>query len=278
VPPGQEGKITLAIEHTEGYAGEVAKSAAVKTNDPANSTFTLMLRAHFKPNIPAGQPLPPNAAIAIGKAAGPFNVSPNDRWITSVITGGNAKTTLYLMNREAAPVHIKSVVVEGTDFTAAVQPIEDGRRYELTLSTNPALKPGSYKQAARVITDSKTAPETTIQMEATVFPKVFATPSVINLPSVTSATLDSLTLPVIYVRKVRDGGLKIKSVSSSVAFIKASLSQEAEGQIYSIRLELDRSKVSVPSEFRGTVRVETNDPDVPVLEIPIQGSFVQKSY
>lgn len=48
VAPGKKGAITLAIEKTEDYKGEVVKTATVTTNDPVLPTFTLTLRAEFK--------------------------------------------------------------------------------------------------------------------------------------------------------------------------------------------------------------------------------------
>lgn len=47
VAPGKAGSITLAVEKTDGYKGEVTKTAAVTTNDPDHQTFTLILRANF---------------------------------------------------------------------------------------------------------------------------------------------------------------------------------------------------------------------------------------
>jgi hypothetical protein len=47
VAPGKTGGITLAIEKTEGYKGEITKTASVTTNDPDHQTFTLTLRATF---------------------------------------------------------------------------------------------------------------------------------------------------------------------------------------------------------------------------------------
>ena len=47
VAPGKEGAITLKIENTEGYKGEVMKTADVSTNDPEHRTFKLTLRANF---------------------------------------------------------------------------------------------------------------------------------------------------------------------------------------------------------------------------------------
>jgi Protein of unknown function (DUF1573) len=47
IAPGQSGGITLAIEHTESYRGEVVKTAEVTSNDPDLPRFTLTLRAVF---------------------------------------------------------------------------------------------------------------------------------------------------------------------------------------------------------------------------------------
>lgn len=47
VAMGKEGGITLKIENTAGYQGEIVKTATVTTNDPAHQAFTLTLRANF---------------------------------------------------------------------------------------------------------------------------------------------------------------------------------------------------------------------------------------
>jgi len=44
---GKSGSITLAVEKTDGYKGEVTKTATVTTNDPNRPAFTLTLRATF---------------------------------------------------------------------------------------------------------------------------------------------------------------------------------------------------------------------------------------
>jgi hypothetical protein len=48
IEPGKTGQITLSIQKTDGYKGEVVKTATVTTNDPNHTTFTLTLRAEFK--------------------------------------------------------------------------------------------------------------------------------------------------------------------------------------------------------------------------------------
>jgi len=47
VAPGKEGTITLAVEKTEAYKGDVVKTATVVTNDPDKQQFVLTLKAFF---------------------------------------------------------------------------------------------------------------------------------------------------------------------------------------------------------------------------------------
>jgi hypothetical protein len=287
VPPGQEGKITLAVEHTEGYVGEVAKYATVTTNDPARPSFNLVLRAYFKseqaaeqlpsPKVvsPAGgaRPVPPAAVYTPAKQAGPFEISPSDKWVTSLIRGSTVTNVITLFNRQSRPVRIKKVLAGGANFAVNLQKIEEGKRYELDVATAPGLKPGHYSQTVKLLTDSKAAPEIIIELEATVFPTVFANPSALYLKPI-SLTADLSQLDyTIWIRKVRETGLEIKSVSSTLPFIKLDVIQEAAGQVYSIHLKFDKAKVAAPGPFSGTIRIETNDVDVPVIEIPISGSF-----
>ena len=47
VTPGKEGSITLVVEKTETYKGDVVKTATVVTNDPDKQQFVLTLKAFF---------------------------------------------------------------------------------------------------------------------------------------------------------------------------------------------------------------------------------------
>ena len=47
IAPGKVGSVTLEVAKTDGYRGEVSKTATVTTNDPEHQTFTLTLRATF---------------------------------------------------------------------------------------------------------------------------------------------------------------------------------------------------------------------------------------
>jgi len=269
VPPGKEGKIELAVEHTDGYSGEIAKSATVTTNDPTKPTFTLILRARFR--APGQPPLPPPPAALNPNPV--FTVEPSDRWITSAITGSSSANTFYLYNPKETPIHLKKINPGGTDFTAKLDPIQDGKRYQLSIASNPSLKPGHYLQKLQIETDSSIQPVVNVELDVTVYPKVFASPPSIIMPQLPIGTdIDKISWPMIYVRKIREQGLKIKSYNSTLPFLKLELFTESEGQVYRLKLSLDTTKIK-PGAFNGKVHIETNEPDMPVIEVPIQGSF-----
>ncbi|PYT07676.1 MAG: hypothetical protein DMF60_06630 [Acidobacteria bacterium] len=268
MPPGKEGKVELAVEHTEGYVGEVSKVAGVSTNDPKNPNFNLVLRARFKTDSPAAPPvaapLNPNPV---------FTVEPGEKWTTSALVGASSSNSFYLYNPQAKPIHVKTVVPGGNDFTAAIETLQEGKRYQLTITSNPALKPGHYVQTLKALTDSTVQPVISIELDLTVYPKVFASPTSIIMPTLTVASdLAAINWPMIYVRRLREPGLKIKSYTSTLPFLKLELLTETENQVYKIRLTVDSSKIK-PGEFKGKIRIETNDPDVPFVEVPVQVAF-----
>jgi hypothetical protein len=274
VPPGQEGKVTLAVEHTESYQGEVAKSANVTTNDPVYPNFNLVLRALFKPIQPPGPAALVSPPPMVSRRAGPFTMLPNDRWVTSVLTGTSSSTRMSLSNAEPKPVHIKKVVSGGTNFNVNLQTIEDGKRYELAVATNPALKPGHYEQSVQLMTDNAEMPVATVMLEVTVFARVFVRPSAITMQPVSlDSDFSAINLPLIYVQKVREGGLKLNSISSTLPFVRLEVTTQKEGESYSIRIVLDKSKIPGVGRYSGKVRIETNDTDASTVEVPIQVAF-----
>jgi hypothetical protein len=269
VPPGQEGKIELAVEHTDGYQGEVAKSAGVTTNDSKYATFNLTLRARFKVEPPPGSP---NAPGSSGKRA-TIMVEPVDRWMTSVIVGNNASTNFYVVNNGGAPFHIKKIEPSGPEFTASFQPIQDGQRYELALATSKALKPGEYHRTLRILTDSTVMPEVTILLDMNVFPRVFVSPTTIIMPTLPStADLGAINWPMVSIRKLQSTGLKINKFSSTLPFLKLDLLTEKEGEFYQIRMVIDSTKIK-PGDFKGVIHIETNEPSALVLDVPVSGRF-----
>src|SRR5262249_24898130 len=159
-------------------------------------------------------------------------------------------------------------------FSASLRTVEEGKQYFLSLTSNAQLKAGKYNQTVMLYTDSAETPELPVKLELNVFALVIATPNTITLPRFPlSGDVSKMFLPPVYVRKIRDGGLTLNSASSTLPFLKVEITKHIEGEQYILRLTLDKSQIQAPGEFHGKIRVETNDAETPVLEIPVNAWF-----
>jgi hypothetical protein len=170
-------------------------------------------------------------------------------------------------------VRIKGIKVPNSDFKATLTTIQEGKRYQILVETNPLLKPGQYNQTLTLETDSKTTPIIEVQLAATIFPRVFATPNSLMIPTLPRATdWSTVNLPPIFVRRLRGTGLLVKSVTTTLPFLRLAITTEAEGQIYRIDVRIDKSWTPAAGPTKGKIRIETNDPDTPLLEVEVQGA------
>src|SRR5581483_10267969 len=197
-------------------------------------------------------------------------IEPTNMLITSVLVGNTTSNSLYVVNRETPPVHVKSIDAGGKDFTATLVPVQDGRRYEIQVQSAAGLKPGSYHQTLKVMTDSAASPVIPVQLNITVYPRINVTPTAIIMPQLPlNSELTAITWPTITVTKVQATGLEIKRVSSSLAFLDLTTEPQRAGQIYQVHIKINPNKVKA-GDFKGTIRIETNDADMPVVEVPVQ--------
>jgi len=278
VPPGQEGEITLAVEHTTGYQGEVSKFATVTTNDPKQGNFGLTLKVFFKPDPNAPPPPTPQPAPAVAavKRVGPFNISPSDKWVSAVVTGLTMSNTFTFSSVDQKPAHVTKVNQGGKDFDVTLRTVDNGKQYALSVTSSPSLKPGRHTQTVEVLTDDPDTPRIPIELEIDVYPLVIATPQTIMLPKLAvSGDLSNVVIPMIYVRKVKGEGLEVKGVTSTLPFLKVELKTEKAGEAYTVRTSLDQSASRPPGGFEGKIRIETNDQDVPLLVVVVRGGFYQ---
>jgi hypothetical protein len=236
----------------------------------------LSLKVFFKPdpNAPVVAPPQPGPGFMPFKRVGSFNISPSDKWVTAVVTGLTMSNTISFANPDKKPAHITKINQGGKDFEVTLRTVEDGKQYALAVTSNPALKPGRYTQTVEVMTDDPDMPKIPIDLEINVYPLVIATPQTVMLPKAAiQGDLSRIAIPTIYVRKVKGDGLEIKRVSSNLPFLKLELQTEKAGEAYTVRASLDKSSGLAAGDFEGKIRIETNDPDAPVLEVVVRGGF-----
>ena len=248
------------------------------TNDPKQASFILSLRVFFKPdpNAPPVTVPQPAPVIPPFKRVGPFNIGPGDKWVGAVVTGLTISNTFTLSSVDQKQAHVTKVNQGGKNFEVTLRTVENGKEYALVVTSNSALKPGRHTQTVEVMTDDPAMPRIPIELEVDVYPLVIATPQTIMLPKVTlQADVSQIVIPMVYVRKVRGTGLEVKRVTSSLPFLKFELQTERAGESYTVRTSIDKSASLPVGDFNGKITIETNDAEVPVLEVIVHGGFSQ---
>ena len=235
----------------------MAKTAEVFTNDPQRPQFTLMISMIIT-----------TEEVPQGTRVGPFIVGPTNHWSAHVPHGLQVNGVLTLFNTGEQPVLITNIAPGGEAFNVTLQPLEQGKRYAVNIISSNQLPNGNHRQTVKLTTDSKETPEIALELEANVVPPVRANPARIlfeDLP-VSRPDYDITTLSkFLWVSVVRSAGLELRVISCTLPFIKVKI--EAADSDYTLRIGF--TEKPQPGTHTGLIKIETNNKDVPVVEVPI---------
>ena len=262
IKPGSTGKVTAHVD-TTAFAGPIAKTVTLETNDPNTPTAQLTLHAIVKPYVeayPAG-------------------------FVRFNLLQGDADTqTVTLYSEEEEPFEIKDVEVPADYIKATVTKVEKkedlapnvGRpgqnQYRINITVGgPDAKVGPLADKVRVVTTSKHQPEYLISVAGVVRPTFRVDPVGVNFgevaPSDTAATRSILLhsndqrAPERFV---------VTKAESSLPGVVASVKPGASKGDYEVTLQL--AKDTKPGDLDGTVKIYTSDKMNPVVTVPVKGT------
>jgi hypothetical protein len=246
--------------NSSNYSGAVTKTAEVYTNDPDRPQFTLMMSM-----VIVSDETPQ------GRKVGPFIVGPTNQWSARTPQGLGINGLITVTNTTAQPIRITKLEPNGTAFAATLQTLEEGKRYSVHFVSSTALPLGAHKQTVKLTTDSKEMTELELQLEAVVIPAVTVNPASLAFENLRVSDPEmeiSLVSKFLWLRSGRGAGLEIKSVTSDLPFVKVKTEMtDASGT--SITLRVGFSERPPKGTHTGKIRIETNNADMKVLEVPI---------
>lgn len=262
IKPGETGKVTAHVD-TTNFAGPIAKSVTVETNDPSNPTAQLTIHAVVKPYVeayPAG-------------------------FVRYNLLQGDAETqSVTLYSEEDDPFEIKDIKTPGEWVKVTSKKIEDPallaqgvgkagqNQYRLDITVGgPDAKIGPLADKILVTTTSKHQPEYPISLSGVIRPTFRVDPVGVNFgevaPSDTAATR-AITL--------RSNNLKmpetftVTKAESSIPGVMASVKPAANKGEYEVTLQV--AKDAKPGDLDGQVKIYTNDKINPVVTVPVKGT------
>ena len=253
IPPGESGHITLERD-TSTLDGPSEGSATVRLSDPARPRVELLLS---------------------GTVVRAFDILPMPAVYFSVYTGETATKSVTIVNRESTPLEIRSVEPAGEHFVATVAPVEAGKTYRLDVRIPESVAPGRYMESVYLNTNHPTVKRVQVAVNVLVKNDLYVNPELVDfgivaLSELTAepARVQQLTQKLIVRR--RTGEFAIKSVKSSVPGVEVAFSSEGRANAFQIDVTIARERLT-PGRLSGSIRIETDDKDFPVLEVPVRG-------
>lgn len=206
-----------------------------------------------------------------GKQIGSLIISPVDRWSTEVPLGLTTGGLFSLYNDGPQPVKITKLEPGGEAFTLTLNTLEEGKRYTLNFAASPKLPLGSHRQTVKLLTDSKETPELTLTLDLRVVAPVKVNPARVTFENIPFSLPDydfSTLSRFAWVTITRGEGLELKSLTSDLPFIKAKV-ESVTGNGRTFLLRIGFSDKPAKGRHHGVLKIETNNKDVPVVELPL---------
>lgn len=252
VEPRSEIGIPVTLDARATGEGEL--TVTVTTNDPEAAETVLRARA---------------------RVVAPIEVEPQDRiYFLDVVQGQTVEGEVTVVDNR--PERLGGLTLEAGDsehFETSLETLEEGRRYRFTARLEDADVPGRLDETFTLVPEDPEIEPIPIRVVARVRETVFAEPAKILFGSFHTADLDD---PHVSTRRLRvrspgHAGLALLDLSSDLPFLELESAGDKEGAGHLVTVRIDPERLT-EDPFEGSVRIETDHPDVPVLEIPVSGN------
>jgi hypothetical protein len=188
------------------------------------------------------------------------------------------EASLVIINRNKDPLKITGIENPSRRFTARTETLEAGRRYRLVVALKGEGPVGDQRDFVRVKTNLENDPVIRIPVNTRVREKVYTFPQSVFLGrfNVGQIKSDPETgrgagqMLMVYRKGIP--GFKIK-LSSDVPFLKFSSEPGPRGDQWETSVWID-PELAKPGEINGKIFIETNDPEIPRLVVPVTGKLL----
>jgi hypothetical protein len=263
IKPGETGKVTAHVD-TTAFAGPIAKTVTLETNDPTTPSSQLTIHAVVKPYVeafPAG-------------------------FVRYNLLQGEADTqTVILYSEEDEPFQVTNVEVPGDWVKATFEPVtaeaekaanvgrpgQNQYRVKITVG-GPDAKIGPLSDKVHIITNSKHQPDYFISLSGVIRPTFRVEPSVLNFGEVTPSDVAATRMVMLHSNNMRAPETFVVSrAESNIPAVVPTVKPGANKGEYEVTLQI--AKDAKPGDVDGTVTIFTNDKINPVVTVPMKATI-----
>ena len=256
IAPGATGKVHAVLD-TASFRGAIAKGITVLTDDPAQPRIELTMKATVEPRI----------FVEPGFA----------RFIQPQLSDpGTVEQRVFTASFDDLRILAVESPYPFLEVTHSPLPEElwnengVGRQHHLVFTLDYGKAPmGPLAGYVIVRTNHPLQPELQIPVSGFVRPMLVVTPREADFGEIEIEK--PITATMVLKNYARDL-LKVTGAESTVEGVAVEIEQVEEGREWSVLLTLDPT--IGPGAFSGTIRLRTDHPKQPLIEIPLKGTAV----
>lgn len=247
--PGEEGTLEITFDPRR-RSGEQEKSVRLLTNDPDRESVVIDIRAFVR------APLMVEPAVALFGSL-----------------GRNEEKTVRLAVRIREPetVSVKRLQLSSHWIGARVVAGEDAGQLTLEVKIAPGMPLGKFRETLELFTTSEALPVVEIPVTGRVLGDIRLEPEAVGFHGRSSGR--QATPVEVTVRSEGRKRFEVTGIEDTTGYLVTSLRAIDPGRDYRIDISLKNDDADpVPGNFQGTLRILTDQPDQPVLELPVYRS------
>lgn len=260
IKAGQSGKIQAAVD-TAAFAGPIAKTVTIETNDPHNPAATLTIQAIVKPYVEAF----PTGFVR-------YNLLQGEADMQSVTLFSEEEEPFEIVKVETPGDWVKVVPKKIEDPAQRVQAGRTGQnQYRLDVTVGgPDAKLGPLAERIRIVTNSKHQPDYFLSLSGVIRPAFNIDPVGVNFGEITPTDPSATRAVVVKTNNLKaPESFSISGVQSSTSVVTASVKPTNNKGEFEVTLQV--AKDAKPGEIDGNVVIHTNDKMNPTLTVPFKG-------
>jgi len=271
IKPGETGKVTAHVD-TAAFAGPIAKTVTLETNDPTTPTSQLTIHAVVKPYV---------EAFPAGFVR--FNLLQGDADTQSVMLYSEedepfqvTKVELPIDPATNEPVKWVKVtydkVAEADKAPNVGRPGQDQYKVNITVG-GPDARVGALAEKVHIFTNSKHQPEYPVSIAGVVRPTLRVEPTMLNFGEVTPSDVAATRMVMLHSNNLKtpESFVVSKAESSVPALVTTSVKPGANKGEYEVTLQI--AKDAKPGDVNGSVTIYTNDKINPIITVPMKATI-----
>jgi len=258
VLPGGTGTVRVELD-TETFRGPVTRDVTVLTSDPGNPSIVLTVRAEVHPAVDA---VPGYFRfLHVQGAAAPTIAQTVWSPDFAGLEVTDARSPLPALEVTVRPATAEE---RTADPDSGASP--EGRQWVVRATLASEAPTGPIEGDVVVRTNHPQQPELRIPIGGYVRPTLMATPPRVEFG--TFAPSEPRKGSVV-VNNHGEAAVRVLGVESDVPGLSAQVAEREKGKRFDVNLTLAAGLA--PGPIAGTLRVRTDSPRTPVLEIPVKG-------